>query len=192
MHKRVHSELKEFCCSICSKYFSLKLTLKVHIRTHTREKPFSCSECNHSFFLKGSLVAHMRIHSGEKPFSCPTCKESFSLKHSLKNHTKDVHFRLKEFSCKICSKHFSRKESLKGHIRTQHNKNKGKAWQNIDIELPYNMGKWWEHLVLLKVWGANTFFNSTCSWKMHLDVGSEPYLSKQKGAVQNRHHFHLW
>ncbi|KAM4634129.1 uncharacterized protein ACJ7VT_007690 [Polymixia lowei] len=80
------NKLKPVSCSLCSKTFSPKTSLKLHMRTHTAEKPFSCSLCGKKFTQKGGLQSHMRIHTGEKPFRCLLCTEKFTQKKTLNAH----------------------------------------------------------------------------------------------------------
>ncbi|KAK7488709.1 hypothetical protein BaRGS_00020006, partial [Batillaria attramentaria] len=49
-----------FKCSVCSRVFSQKGNLKVHLITHTDERPFACDveECKKSFRTKESLRRH--------------------------------------------------------------------------------------------------------------------------------------
>ena len=74
----VRTKQKPYGCSLCTKSFSSKRDLKIHIRVHTGEKPFSCSQCTKSFAAKNDFKKHLRVHTGEKPFSCSQCAKSFA------------------------------------------------------------------------------------------------------------------
>jgi uncharacterized Zn-finger protein len=65
----VRTKQKPYGCSLCTKSFSSKQELKIHMRVHTGEKPYSCSQCSKSFAHSSALQVHLRIHSGEKPYS---------------------------------------------------------------------------------------------------------------------------
>jgi hypothetical protein len=48
----VKTKQKPYECSLCTKSFSNKRDLEIHLRVHTREKPYSCSQCIKPFHAK--------------------------------------------------------------------------------------------------------------------------------------------
>ena len=56
------------------------------LEVRTKQKPYGCSFCTKSFSSKQDLKIHMRVHTGEKPFSCSQCTKSFASKNDFKKH----------------------------------------------------------------------------------------------------------
>ncbi|KAJ9585675.1 hypothetical protein L9F63_002465 [Diploptera punctata] len=109
VHLRIHSRTNDtpFKCSLCIKSFLYKTTLNRHLRVHNDGKTFKCSICNKSFAQKFDLNTHLYTHNNEKPFKCSICNNSFVHKYYLKRHL-NVHCTEKPFKCSVCFKSFSR------------------------------------------------------------------------------------
>ncbi|XP_077547286.1 uncharacterized protein LOC144159580 [Haemaphysalis longicornis] len=83
---RSHAGVKPFGCGFCSRRFTRRAHLIVHVRLHTGEKPFKCEFCPRRFATKSQLVQHTRLHTGEKPYKCSACSLAFRLRKSLMVH----------------------------------------------------------------------------------------------------------
>lgn len=119
-HIETHSE--EFVsCEVCSRQFSNKRCLKVHILTHSEDKPFHCDQCPETFISKRCLEYHKRFHGEklEKTFKCEYCFTTLCSEFSLKNHIQRKHS--VSAICEICKVECQTKELLKEHIKSSHN-----------------------------------------------------------------------
>ncbi|XP_034234902.1 zinc finger protein 717-like isoform X2 [Thrips palmi] len=91
-HRKFHTEDKLSECTICNKKFG-KAYLATHLRTHTHtgKKPYKCSICSRAFSLKSGLGVHLATHQKNKPFECTVCNKKllgrFSLIVHLRTHT---------------------------------------------------------------------------------------------------------
>ncbi|KAH8802967.1 hypothetical protein F5884DRAFT_803827 [Xylogone sp. PMI_703] len=56
-------ENSRFICSMCSKKFTRKITLKGHERSHFGERPYECSTCSKAFTRINDCRRHEKIHS---------------------------------------------------------------------------------------------------------------------------------
>ncbi|XP_071507721.1 uncharacterized protein [Diadema antillarum] len=154
-----HSFPKREQCKVCGKSL-VKKNMRLHMRVHTGERPFRCKVCSRSFSQRGSLKLHISLHghihtsettnpnsfsesvrstsldlskkrmkshehqskpegegskhSSEKREQCKVCGKSV-VKNYMRIHMR-VHTGEKPFRCKVCSRSFSHKGSLKQHI----------------------------------------------------------------------------
>lgn len=108
-----------FCCSLCDRKFSSKLTLKRHRGVHGGEKPHTCPHCSYSSRLKASLLQHLRTHTGEKPYRCTQCAYASIDRSSLLRHSR-THSQEKPYRCQHCDYSSIQKKSLDLHARRHH------------------------------------------------------------------------
>ncbi|XP_071506804.1 uncharacterized protein [Diadema antillarum] len=96
LHDPKHVYVREQC-KVCGKSVS-KDYMRVHMRVHNGEKPFQCTVCSRCFAHKSSLKRHMSLlghmhtcdtcttNPREKPFYCKVCSRCLTQKSSLKRH----------------------------------------------------------------------------------------------------------
>ena len=120
------TEDNRFQCSICSKLFGTKATLKRHIsQVHEKKQPVQCPFCPTVLNFKHNLKRHIAlVHERSKPFQCLACPKKFGTKMELKRHISAVHEKKKLFKCDLCESRFSQRGSLKYHISAVHEKKK--------------------------------------------------------------------
>ncbi|XP_053676112.1 zinc finger protein 649-like [Anopheles nili] len=91
----LNSDKDELVCSICSKAFNFKSTLRLHIRSHHQSVPreaielpkhprkprtYECPECNLSFKLKYDFDKHIGSHKKPSMHQCEGCFKLFKHK----------------------------------------------------------------------------------------------------------------
>lgn len=82
----VHSDVRNYKCSMCEKSFKLSYCLTKHERVHTKVLDYDCQFCDKKFSTRWNMKAHMRRHTGDKPYSCVKCGECFAHNVVRKTH----------------------------------------------------------------------------------------------------------
>ena len=124
-----HGE-KTHICLQCSKPFSRKDALKVHVsQVHSKKKTHSCQTCGKLFSVKWSLARHkILVHDKVKKYHCKDCPFKAGQKNDLQRHAETVHSvdgskitdiykAEKNHKCEQCGKMFQFKKSLKRHTK---------------------------------------------------------------------------
>ncbi|KAF9818377.1 hypothetical protein SFRURICE_017799 [Spodoptera frugiperda] len=94
--------------------------LKDHMWVHTGVKRFKCDRCTKSFTQKTNLIIHMKVHSGTRPsYECPLCGKHFAFYNNRRRHM-FIHTGLKPFKCDTCGKCFTSSGELKAHVEHVH------------------------------------------------------------------------
>lgn len=112
-HIKIHDDIRDFVCSICSSKFIQKRHLEDHIKSHDRG--FGCSRCEQKFSTRSSLKVHIKAHGD---FSCPSCNRTFAQKGDLNTHIKAAHDQIREHSCPMCLHTSILKKHMKVHMKT--------------------------------------------------------------------------
>ncbi|XP_071152847.1 zinc finger protein 62-like [Mytilus edulis] len=87
----VKSAMSQFLCGQCSRSFSSKSQLLIHLKEHRGEDVFYCKICNKPFLHEYLLKRHKVVHSDKKPYKCRVCKVEFSWISSLRTHIMTKH-----------------------------------------------------------------------------------------------------
>ncbi|XP_055712283.1 zinc finger protein 1-like [Phlebotomus papatasi] len=118
-NKRIRYKETPSECKICSKTYSRKYLLKVHIREqHSKEFPFGCTSCSKRFATKKKLKVHEISHlSDEEKYvhPCPHCGKKFGARENMNAHIRIIHIGHRTFICEECGKIFRKKCALVAH-----------------------------------------------------------------------------
>ncbi|KAJ8683720.1 hypothetical protein QAD02_019512, partial [Eretmocerus hayati] len=109
-----------FSCAHCSKTFSHKGNLNLHVMKHTNAKPYSCSQCVFESSFRGNLNRHMKLHTGNYPYFCKICAKGCTDNWSLKTHTRSHNARHnggKPYPCSLCDRSFGSRGDLGRHSK---------------------------------------------------------------------------
>ena len=117
-HFVMHTLGRPYNCKACSKSFKTLELFKRHRIIH--ENPWICPICSKPFSDRRNLQIHMQRHNDIKPYICEFCSNSFCTSQELKNHTMYNHTKEKSHICDICSKRFTERKNLQRHLSLTH------------------------------------------------------------------------
>ena len=122
-----HNQAEGLECSICSKTFKTKKTLKQHLKLIHQNGPpelpqnpvnKKCCVCN-QYFTSTQFHQHMKnVHPEYKrKVNCDLCAETFTSLFNLKRHKQCVHNKNKQFECQNCVYITQRADLMKEHMK---------------------------------------------------------------------------
>ncbi|XP_034230508.1 zinc finger protein 436-like [Thrips palmi] len=118
-----------FKCEVCTRGFSRKDKLKLHLMIHSGDKPLKCDSCGKAFLRRDHLKNHMRTHTRppaapkaakQKPAAPETGRAAEAEARppdadADRGQQSQVD---RPYGCDVCHKMFSRKDNLASHMRT--------------------------------------------------------------------------
>ncbi|XP_039762840.1 zinc finger protein 16-like isoform X2 [Pararge aegeria] len=93
---------KSFQCHVCRKWYSTRVTLKIHRRSHLN---------------KGGGSSNSRSRSSDR-YECDCCNETFNRREKLFEHKAEAHRGAMTVRCEVCRKCFEDDAELAAHDRT--------------------------------------------------------------------------
>lgn len=114
-HRKTHSDVTYYTCSICGKQFKHAYSLRTHLYVHEVGQ-FSCSICNKLLKSKQSHQAHMQRHYNIYNYSCEDCGSTFVTCSELLNHRKK-HSIEKDIECHVCGYKTQIRKNLVIHLK---------------------------------------------------------------------------
>lgn len=129
MHRRrIHSNIRNFKCTMCDKGFVKQMELDGHMKSHSNERDFKCDLCPAEYKKRMTLLVHKTKKHGIgnhergriKNQACPYCEERFALREKLDFHICRDHTGVRPFQCSLCPMQFMRKGYVKEHLKRKH------------------------------------------------------------------------
>ncbi|KAL7303866.1 hypothetical protein TKK_0003988 [Trichogramma kaykai] len=129
--------MKNFPCHLCSKVFTIKGSLMVHMKVahpgvnrpvnpdrhemkesegciyKKTDKGFECPNCGKVFTKEQNIIQHIQTHDS-KQWECDVCCKLFTTKYFLKKH-KRLHSGEMPYKCGLCDKTFTFQQSYHKH-----------------------------------------------------------------------------
>jgi hypothetical protein len=114
-------------CHICSKKFSKRYVMNVHVKevhlgmrqSGNRPKKYVCTVCEKAFDRSNTLERHMVIHTGQKPHTCHDCGKKFARICDLQRHIW-MHTGEKPYACSHCDMKFRIPGNRNQHVEAKH------------------------------------------------------------------------
>ncbi len=131
-HRDDANQIDKVQCPICQQKFIYSANLMAHMPIHTEEKEWRCSVCSELFSTQVLLGHHLRKHTGEVS-KCKICGKVFASPKSWFAHMKR-HAGIKTHPhCKICGKRFQRKHTKEVHMVMYHPKEATEMGLSLDL-----------------------------------------------------------
>ncbi|XP_047523054.1 myoneurin-like isoform X6 [Pieris napi] len=123
---------KSFQCHICKKWYSTRVTLKIHRRGHQSRggggrsrarssDKYECDCCSATFARKEKLWEHRaEAHRGAMTVRCEVCRKCFEDEAELARHDASHTADERAGRCSLCGAQFPRYEQLRRHANTAH------------------------------------------------------------------------
>ncbi|XP_022127484.1 zinc finger protein 135 isoform X3 [Pieris rapae] len=123
---------KSFQCHICKKWYSTRVTLKIHRRGHQSRggggrsrarssDKYECDCCSATFARKEKLWEHRAdAHRGAMTVRCEVCRKCFEDEAELARHDASHSADERAGRCSLCGAQFPRYEQLRRHAATAH------------------------------------------------------------------------
>ncbi|KAH8390013.1 hypothetical protein KR200_005549, partial [Drosophila serrata] len=110
---------KPFVCEFCGKSFKQKIQMTTHVTAvHTKIRAFKCTMCTKDFLTKRDLKDHVKAHLNIRDKVCEICQKTFTNANALVKH-RHIH-KEKTLQCSLCTTRFSERVSLGVHMRRTH------------------------------------------------------------------------
>lgn len=125
MEKEVGSS-KAYQCPQCGSSFSGRGKLTRHMVVHSKLRSYKCTYCSKDYKRSDTLRRHQQsVHAANlitdvKRFICQECKATFTSLGHLRVHIESKHDVKMRLVCMMCNKSFSRKEHLRRHMNNLH------------------------------------------------------------------------
>ena len=137
-HISRHQGVKQRHCEICDKYFYHTAYWRHLTTVHPKKEKlkYSCPHCSKVFSLKFKLDIHLQSHMNhtDKKYSCDECPDKrFASDEKLKNHKRNVHSKMAaSHLCGECGASYSNYPALYQHSKRSHNHSTPQAVSDQD------------------------------------------------------------
>ena len=142
-HQLIHTEVRQFQCSVCAAKFRQKTHLVRHVKYkhHEKDVHYQCAEAKPDAKVHAQLQQEIADDHAHTPLVCADCDFSATSREELKQHEKlhndgsDVqqcyfdtdcksslkrHLLTRPVSCTLCDYRATQKEHLVRHMKAKH------------------------------------------------------------------------
>ncbi|KAK6629610.1 hypothetical protein RUM43_003427 [Polyplax serrata] len=119
-HENMHTGATPYQCEVCGMIFKIKCTLRAHkLKFHPHLFPHVCGVCGKGLSTKKGLESHLKLHAENRKFVCDICGRHLNTPRSLLEH-KRLHTKERPFECELCMKSYPAQKHLVRHVRLVH------------------------------------------------------------------------